>query len=136
MTRESSAAGNPSVTDLDWAARVQRLEAEVAGLRRAMASRGVIEQAKGLLAERLGTTPELAFEHMSRTSQQTNVRLADVAAELVASATGTATDTALRQTETKKNTKTDKSAVGTASKKPSLTGGSSGLGARRRRPRT
>ncbi|HEY2794464.1 MAG TPA: SpoIIE family protein phosphatase [Micromonosporaceae bacterium] len=72
--------------DLDWAARVQRLESEVAGLRRAMASRGVIEQAKGILAVRLGCDPETAFGHLSRMSQESNVRLADVAADVVASA--------------------------------------------------
>jgi PAS domain S-box-containing protein len=71
--------------DLDWAVRVQRLEAEVAGLRRAMASRGVIEQAKGVLAERLGCSPEDAFTHLSTMSQRSNVRLADVAASLLAS---------------------------------------------------
>ena len=74
-----------SAADLDWAVRVQRLEAEVAGLRRAMASRGVIEQAKGVLAERLGCSPEEAFTHLSNTSQRSNVRLADVAASLLAS---------------------------------------------------
>ena len=74
-----------SAADLDWAVRVQRLEAEVAGLRRAMASRGVIEQAKGVLAERLGCSPEEAFTHLSTMSQRSNVRLADVAASLLAS---------------------------------------------------
>ncbi|HKD96009.1 MAG TPA: SpoIIE family protein phosphatase [Micromonosporaceae bacterium] len=83
MTRDSE----PGAGTLDWAARVQRLEAEVAGLRRAMATRGVIEQAKGLLAARLGCDPEEAFEHLSRMSQTSNIRLADVAAQLVASVT-------------------------------------------------
>src|SRR5262245_321661 len=74
-----------TAADLDWAMRVQRLEAEVAGLRRAMASRGAIEQAKGVLAERLGCSPEAAFAHLSTLSQRSNVRLADVAASLLAS---------------------------------------------------
>ncbi len=74
------------MTDLEWADRVRRLEAEVAGLRRAMATRGVIEQAKGLLAAQLGVDPEQAFVHLSRMSQETNVRLADVAADLIAAA--------------------------------------------------
>src|SRR5262245_10612126 len=74
-----------TAADLDWAMRVQRLEAEVAGLRRAMASRGVIEQAKGVLAERLGCSPDAAFDHLSTMSQKSNVRLADVAASLLAS---------------------------------------------------
>src|SRR5215467_6467756 len=79
--------GEPGAGTLDWAARVQRLEAEVAGLRRAMATRGVIEQAKGLLAARLGCDPEEAFEHLSRMSQTSNVRLAELAAQLVSSVT-------------------------------------------------
>jgi PAS domain S-box-containing protein len=71
--------------ELDWASRVQRLEAEVAGLRRAMSSRAVIEQAKGVLSERLRCTPDQAFEHLSRLSQGSNVKLADLAASIVAS---------------------------------------------------
>ena len=71
--------------DLDWAGRVQRLEAEVAGLRRAMSGRAPIEQAKGVLAERLGCSPDDAFAHLSRLSQQSNVRLADLAASIVSS---------------------------------------------------
>jgi PAS domain S-box-containing protein len=86
MTRDSQLPDAASAGERDWAARVQRLEGEVAGLRRAMASRGVIEQAKGLLAARLGCDPEEAFAHLSRISQETNVRLADVAADLVATA--------------------------------------------------
>ncbi|HKE63743.1 MAG TPA: SpoIIE family protein phosphatase [Micromonosporaceae bacterium] len=74
-----------TTADLDWAMRVQRLEAEVAGLRRAMASRGAIEQAKGVLAERMGCSPEAAFAHLSTLSQRSNVRLSDVAASLLAS---------------------------------------------------
>jgi PAS domain S-box-containing protein len=50
-----------------------------------MASRGVIEQAKGVLAERLGCSPEDAFAHLSTMSQRSNVRLADVAASMLAS---------------------------------------------------
>jgi PAS domain-containing protein len=86
--------GEPGAGSLDWAARVQRLEAEVAGLRRAMASRGVIEQAKGLLAARLGCDPEAAFEHLSRMSQTSNVRLSELAAQLVSAAANGATPAA------------------------------------------
>ncbi|MEU6238764.1 ANTAR domain-containing protein, partial [Kitasatospora sp. NPDC047058] len=62
---------------------VDRLRAEVEGLRRAMRTRGVIEQAKGMLSERLGCTPDEAFGHLVQLSQDTNRRLADVAAGLV-----------------------------------------------------
>ena len=68
----------------DWPARVKRLEEEVAGLRRAMHTRGLIEQAKGMLAERLGCDPESAFRILSTRSQETNTPLVRVAADLVA----------------------------------------------------
>ncbi|MGW4895962.1 SpoIIE family protein phosphatase [Kitasatospora sp. NPDC004240] len=65
---------------------VDRLRAEVEGLRRAMRSRAVIEQAKGLLTERLGCTPEEAFGHLVRLSQDTNRKLVDLAAGLLGTA--------------------------------------------------
>ncbi|MGA5820305.1 SpoIIE family protein phosphatase [Kitasatospora sp. NPDC094028] len=64
-------------------AAVDRLRAEAEGLRRAMRTRGVIEQAKGMLTERLGCTPDEAFGHLIRLSQDSNRRVADIAAELV-----------------------------------------------------
>ncbi|MEE1787078.1 SpoIIE family protein phosphatase [Streptomyces sp. SP17BM10] len=64
-------------------AAVDRLRAEAEGLRRAMRTRGVIEQAKGMLTERLGCTPDEAFGHLVRLSQDTNRRVADIAAGLV-----------------------------------------------------
>jgi hypothetical protein len=67
--------------------RVQRLSGEVAGLRKAMRTRGVIEQAKGMLAQRLGCTPEQAFGYLSQLSQHRNVRLAELAATVVDSST-------------------------------------------------
>jgi PAS domain-containing protein len=71
--------------ELNWAARVQRLEGEVAGLRRAMRTRGLIEQAKGMLAERFSCDPEEAFGYLSRLSQDANVRVVDIAADVVGS---------------------------------------------------
>ncbi|MEV4703167.1 ANTAR domain-containing protein [Actinoplanes sp. NPDC049316] len=65
------------------AASVQRLQAEVDGLRRAQRGRAVIEQAKGLLVGRLGCTPEEAFSHLSEISQRSNMRVAEVAAGLL-----------------------------------------------------
>src|SRR3954454_8594240 len=62
---------------------VARLRAELAGMRRAMRNRAVIEQAKGVLVERLGIAPEAAFDQLVRLSQQTNIKLAEVAAALV-----------------------------------------------------
>jgi PAS domain-containing protein len=68
---------------LDWAARVQRLEAEVDGLRRAMRSRAVIEQAKGFLSAALNCGLDEAFGHLARLSQHENLRVAEVAARII-----------------------------------------------------
>jgi PAS domain S-box-containing protein len=79
----ASAVRVPSEEELTWAARVQRLEGEVAGLRKAMRTRGLIEQAKGMLAERFSCDPEQAFGYLSKLSQDANVRVADIAADVV-----------------------------------------------------
>jgi GAF domain-containing protein len=52
-------------------------------LQRAMASRAVIEQAKGIIAVRRGVAPEQAFALLSRRSQDSNRKLADLAGEVV-----------------------------------------------------
>jgi AmiR/NasT family two-component response regulator len=46
----------------------------------------VIEQAKGVLAERHSTTPEEAFERIRREARSRRAKLRDVAAEVVATA--------------------------------------------------
>jgi PAS domain-containing protein len=71
---------------------VARLREELAGMRRAMGNRAVIEQAKGVLVARLGVTPDAAFDQLVRLSQRTNIKLAEVAAALVG-ATAPAPDT-------------------------------------------
>ncbi|UGQ10313.1 SpoIIE family protein phosphatase [Yinghuangia sp. ASG 101] len=65
------------------AATVDRLRAEVDGLRRAMRSRGVIEQAKGMLMGRMSCTADEAFSHLAQLSQHTNMKLVEVAAGLL-----------------------------------------------------
>lgn len=77
---------------LDWAARVQRLEAEVDGLRRAMRSRAVIEQAKGFLSAALNCGLDEAFDHLARLSQHENLRVAEVAARIIGAAMPTDLD--------------------------------------------
>lgn len=67
---------------------VARLRKERDGLRRAMRSRAVIEQAKGILSERLGISPEEAFTQLHELSTHSNVKLAELAAALVAGRTG------------------------------------------------
>jgi hypothetical protein len=52
-------------------------------MRRAMASRAVIEQAVGLLAGVYGVDPETAFDHLVRLSQHHNIKLRGMAAVLV-----------------------------------------------------
>ncbi len=63
------------------------LRAERDGLREAMRNRAVIEQAKGILAARHGIDPDAAFDRLRGESQRRNVRLAELAAALVADVT-------------------------------------------------
>jgi AmiR/NasT family two-component response regulator len=56
-------------------------------LQAAMESRAVIEQAKGIVMGSRRCTAAEAFSILSRISQDTNRKLREVAAELVASAT-------------------------------------------------
>ena len=53
--------------------------------RSALASRDVIGQAKGMLMERFGIDAHAAFELLRRISQEKNVKLVDIAENLVAS---------------------------------------------------
>jgi GAF domain-containing protein len=62
---------------------ITRTVDELAGMRAAMASRAVIEQAKGILMERWKLTEDQAFTELTRASQNTNIKLRDVADELV-----------------------------------------------------
>ena len=55
---------------------------DVTNMRRAMASRSVIEQAKGILMERYKVTSEQAFTLLTHASQRSNVKLRDIAEEL------------------------------------------------------
>lgn len=61
---------------------IERLVAQVGQLEAALASRIVIEQAKGLLMSR-GVTDEEAFEMLKRASQSRNRKLRDIAAEVI-----------------------------------------------------
>ncbi|MFI6048407.1 ANTAR domain-containing protein [Nocardia sp. NPDC051321] len=62
---------------------IEANQLEHAHLRKAIASRDVIGQAKGILMGRRGLTAEEAFELLSRISQDLNVKLAELAATLV-----------------------------------------------------
>jgi GAF domain-containing protein len=56
----------------------------VDNLRVALDSRAVIEQAKGILVAESGCSPEVAFKRLSVLSQNTNRKVKDLAADLVA----------------------------------------------------
>jgi GAF domain-containing protein len=65
-------------------ARLYRTTATLAeNMRRAMETRAIIEQAKGILIAQQHCTPEYAFELLTRLSQATHRKLRDCAADLV-----------------------------------------------------
>ena len=59
------------------------LRRENAQLRTALASRVVIEQAKGVLAERFSVPPDVAFEGLRRGARSTGTKIHDLAQEVV-----------------------------------------------------
>jgi hypothetical protein len=61
-------------------------DAEVAQLRRALASRVWIEQAKGVLAATRGVNPDEAFQQLRRQARSSSRKLADLAQEVVQAA--------------------------------------------------
>lgn len=61
----------------------QAMATEIMHLRRALTSRSTIDQAKGIIMAERRCTPGAAFDVLTRLSQDTNVRVADVAAALV-----------------------------------------------------
>jgi AmiR/NasT family two-component response regulator len=65
-------------------AHVAELERENGQLREALESRIVIEQAKGVLAERYFLVPDQAFDAMRRAARSSGRRIHEVAREVVA----------------------------------------------------
>jgi AmiR/NasT family two-component response regulator len=63
-------------------ANVANLELEIEHLRRALASRDVIGQAKGVLMERYKITADESFALLVDASQHDNVRVAELSARL------------------------------------------------------
>ncbi len=57
--------------------------AEVQQMQAAMASRAVIEQAKGIIMAKRGCTPEEAFDALRQVSNDSNLKLRDIAVDLV-----------------------------------------------------
>lgn len=65
---------------------VARLDDELAGLRRAMASRALIDQAKGAVRALTGASEDEAFALLSARSQHHNRKLVSIAADVLAAA--------------------------------------------------
>ncbi|MET7324709.1 GAF and ANTAR domain-containing protein [Streptomyces sp. NPDC005549] len=70
------------------ALRIEREGASVADVRTALLSRGVIDQAVGMLMARERIDAHRAMERLRRVSQDRNVKLRDLCAQVVARATG------------------------------------------------
>jgi hypothetical protein len=68
--------------------RVHHLEAEVAQLRTAMASRAAIEQAKGILMLLTSCSDQVAFELLAHMSSHTHRKVREVAVAITESAAG------------------------------------------------
>jgi PAS domain S-box-containing protein len=66
--------------------RVQELREEAQHLRQALVSRPEIDQAKGILMARFGYDADVAFRHLVAVSQKRNVKLRDIAKEVVSMA--------------------------------------------------
>lgn len=73
---------------LDQSARIDRLSAEVAGLRRAMETRPVIDQARGMVMAMGPYSADTAWRVLVEVSQYSNVKLREVAAALTATPEG------------------------------------------------
>jgi GAF domain-containing protein len=84
LAREIAAWVALAVEKAEAAARTAE---DLVHLRTAMLSRAVIEQAKGVLMERYKITQDHAFTLLTHASQNTNVKLRDVAEELVRTGT-------------------------------------------------
>ena len=77
---EGAVATDPRI--VEPLAKVAELEIEVGHLHKALASRDLIGQAKGILMERFKITADEAFHLLVQASQRENVRVADLGARL------------------------------------------------------
>jgi AmiR/NasT family two-component response regulator len=76
-------SGDASLTSLQR--RVAELELENEQLRHALASRIIIEQAKGVLVERLDLPPKEVFELIRSAARRAGMKLPELAAEILRS---------------------------------------------------
>jgi len=77
------AAASAAIANARRYAKARKLAEDLRG---ALDSRAVIDQARGILMARRGITAEQAFAELARESQNTNVKLRELAARLVQSA--------------------------------------------------
>ncbi|MEV0240661.1 ANTAR domain-containing protein [Streptomyces sp. NPDC050674] len=85
-TPATPAAPATSAVALERAERLHVLQEEVEQLRQAIASRPVIDQARGILMATHGCTSDEAWHILREASQLSNTKLRDVAAAVTASA--------------------------------------------------
>lgn len=71
----------------DWRPELEELRTRAAQLEQALESRVVIEQAKGMLAERWGVSVDEAFDRLRKAARSHRMKLHDLAAAVVASRT-------------------------------------------------
>lgn len=64
---------------------VRELQVQLAGLRKAMATRAVIEQAKGIVMARESCSSDEAFDILVKMSQRQHLKLRDIAEQLTLS---------------------------------------------------
>ncbi|PWJ09153.1 hypothetical protein DKG34_00650 [Streptomyces sp. NWU49] len=83
---EGASARAASAVSLERAERLHTLQAEVEQLRQAIASRPVIDQARGVLMATYGCTSDEAWHILREASQLSNTKLRTVAAALTACA--------------------------------------------------
>ncbi|WCD86287.1 hypothetical protein KPP03845_102630 [Streptomyces xanthophaeus] len=93
--RPSTEAASPA--DGEPTAEVLHLRAEVEQLSRALESRAVIDQARGMVMALAPCSGARAWDLLVDVSQHRNVKLRDVAAALVSSAEGEALPDALQR---------------------------------------
>jgi hypothetical protein len=82
VTRDPAGPLARSADPVAVSAAIAEAAAQIRQLHTALDSRDVTGQAKGILMERYRLTPDGAFALLARASQDTNVKLREVAAEL------------------------------------------------------
>jgi GAF domain-containing protein len=87
LADDVATVGRPPRPDDDPQTETERLRLAVTQLEHALAARVIVEQAIGVLAERLGRSPRSAFEQLRKASRTRGLRVHDVARDVVAAVT-------------------------------------------------